>query len=82
MEFIGWKSEWTATNHWRYYFRPFVRWFIFLESTNFFKGKQLTIAGKLGAEPDIIINMYKALIEENSDIQVTLKPNFGKTTFI
>lgn len=28
-----------ATNHWRYYFRPFVRWFIFLESTNFFKGK-------------------------------------------
>ncbi|WP_342231056.1 ABC transporter permease, partial [Enterococcus faecalis] len=30
------------------------------------KEKQLTIAGKLGAEPDIIINMYKALIEENS----------------
>lgn len=46
------------------------------------KEKQLTIAGKLGAEPDIIINMYKALIEENSDIQVTLKPNFGKTTFL
>ncbi|MDP4345202.1 glycine betaine ABC transporter substrate-binding protein, partial [Escherichia coli] len=46
------------------------------------KEKQLTLAGKLGAEPDIIINMYKALIEENSDIQVTLKPNFGKTTFL
>ena len=82
MEFIGWKSEWAATNHWRYYFRPFVRWFIFWNQQTSSKEKQLTIAGKLGAEPDIIINMYKALIEENSDIQVTLKPNFGKTTFI
>ena len=44
------------------------------------KEKQLTIR-QIRAEPDIIINMYKALIEENSDIQVTLKPNFGKTTF-
>ena len=44
--------------------------------------KSLTIAGKLGAEPDIIINMYKELIEENSDIQVNLKANFGKTTFL
>lgn len=44
--------------------------------------KTITIAGKLGAEPDIIINMYKELIEENSDIQVELKPNFGKTSFL
>ncbi|EOT49575.1 MULTISPECIES: ABC transporter permease/substrate-binding protein [Enterococcus] len=44
--------------------------------------KQITIAGKLGAEPDILINMYKELIEENSDIKVNLKPNFGKTTFL
>lgn len=44
--------------------------------------KQLTIAGKLGSEPDIIINMYKELIEENSDIKVNLKPNFGKTSFL
>ncbi|MHC5216538.1 ABC transporter permease/substrate-binding protein [Enterococcus sp. LJL128] len=42
----------------------------------------ITIAGKLGAEPDIIINMYKELIEENSDVHVELKPNFGKTTFL
>lgn len=44
--------------------------------------KQLTIAGKLGSEPDIIINMYKELIEETSDIKVNLKPNFGKTSFL
>lgn len=44
--------------------------------------KQITVAGKLGAEPDILINMYKELIEENSDIKVNLKPNFGKTTFL
>ncbi|MCA5012020.1 MULTISPECIES: ABC transporter permease/substrate-binding protein [unclassified Enterococcus] len=44
--------------------------------------KEITIAGKLGAEPDIIINMYKELIENNSDIHVNLKTNFGKTSFL
>lgn len=44
--------------------------------------RQLTIAGKLGSEPDIIINMYKELIEENTDIKVNLKTNFGKTSFL
>ncbi|MDR2833991.1 MAG: ABC transporter permease/substrate-binding protein [Streptococcaceae bacterium] len=44
--------------------------------------KQITIAGKLGAEPDILINMYKLLIEAHSDIQVTLKENFGNTSFL
>ncbi|WP_073507731.1 ABC transporter permease/substrate-binding protein [Streptobacillus notomytis] len=44
--------------------------------------KILVIAGKLGAEPEIIINMYKLLIEEESDINVELKPNFGKTNFL
>lgn len=44
--------------------------------------RQLTIAGKLGSEPDIIINMYKQLIEENTDIKVNLKTNFGKTSFL
>ena len=42
---------------------------------------QITIGGKLGAEPSILINMYKDLIEANSDIKVNLKPNFGDTTF-
>lgn len=43
----------------------------------------ITIAGKLGSEPEILINMYKELIE-NSDkhTNVELKPNFGKTTFL
>ena len=44
---------------------------------------KITIAGKLGSEPDILINMYKQLIEENNPrAQVMLKPNFGKTSFL
>lgn len=42
----------------------------------------LVIAGKLGPEPEILINMYKQLIEANSSLKVTVKPNFGKTTFL
>ncbi|MGL5900040.1 MAG: glycine betaine ABC transporter substrate-binding protein, partial [Lactobacillaceae bacterium] len=43
----------------------------------------ITIAGKLGSEPEILINMYKELIEDgDSHIKVVLKPNFGKTTFL
>lgn len=42
----------------------------------------LTVAGKLGVEPEIIMNMYKLLIEEESDLNVAVKPNFGKTTFV
>ncbi|MBJ8325498.1 glycine betaine ABC transporter substrate-binding protein [Streptococcus pacificus] len=44
--------------------------------------KEIIIAGKLGPEPEILSNMYKELIEDKSDITVTLKPNFGKTTFL
>ena len=45
--------------------------------------QKITIAGKLGSEPDILINMYKQLIEENNPrAQVALKPNFGKTSFL
>lgn len=44
--------------------------------------QELTIAGKLGSEPDILINMYKELIEDQTDISVELKKNFGKTTFL
>jgi osmoprotectant transport system permease protein len=43
----------------------------------------ITIAGKLGSEPDILINMYKQLIEQdNPRVHVQLKENFGKTTFL
>ena len=44
--------------------------------------ENLVIAGKLGPEPEILMNMYKLLIEENSDMTVTVKPNFGKTDFL
>ncbi len=44
--------------------------------------KKIVIAGKLGAEPEIIINMYKILIEDEMDIKVEIKPNFGKTSFL
>jgi osmoprotectant transport system permease protein len=42
----------------------------------------LVIAGKLGSEPEILINMYKLLIEEHTDLEVDLKPGFGKTSFV
>ena len=44
--------------------------------------ENLVIAGKLGPEPEILMNMYKLLIEDNSDMTVTVKPNFGKTDFL
>ncbi|VEF49810.1 glycine betaine/L-proline ABC transporter binding protein [Bacillus freudenreichii] len=46
------------------------------------KKNELVIAGKLGSEPEILINMYKVLIEENTDLQVELKPGLGKTSFL
>lgn len=53
-----------------------------LNQSNLFAKERIVIAGKLGSEPDITINMYKLLIEENSDSIVELKPNFGKTSFL
>ncbi|MFD2617578.1 ABC transporter permease/substrate-binding protein [Terrilactibacillus laevilacticus] len=44
--------------------------------------KQIVIAGKLGSEPEILINMYKLMIEQDTDITVQLKPGLGKTTFV
>lgn len=58
---------------------------IILVSLSPFKSKankKLVLAGKLGAEPEILINMYKELIEDETDIKVELKPNFGKTSFL
>ncbi|GAB3796799.1 ABC transporter permease/substrate-binding protein [Virgibacillus kimchii] len=42
----------------------------------------LVIGGKLGAEPEILINMYKLLIEEESDLTVDLEPGLGRTAFV
>lgn len=44
--------------------------------------KQLVIGAKLGAEPEILINMYKLLIEDDTDLTVELKPGLGKTSFV
>lgn len=47
------------------------------------KPEKIVVAGKLGSEPDILINMYKDLIEqEDSNAQVELKNNFGETSFL
>lgn len=44
---------------------------------------KIVIAGKMGSEPDILIHMYKDLIiNEEPRAAVTLKPNFGGTTFL
>ncbi|MFD2612399.1 ABC transporter permease/substrate-binding protein [Paenibacillus gansuensis] len=45
-------------------------------------GGNLVIGGKLGSEPEILINMYKLLIEQESDLKVELKPGLGKTSFV
>ncbi|WP_207369237.1 osmoprotectant update ABC transporter permease/substrate-binding subunit OpuFB [Heyndrickxia coagulans] len=44
--------------------------------------KTIVIAGKLGSEPEILDNMYKLLIEENTDLKVKLKTGLGDTTFV
>ncbi|GAE93190.1 L-proline glycine betaine binding ABC transporter protein ProX [Gracilibacillus boraciitolerans JCM 21714] len=42
----------------------------------------LVIGGKLGTEPEILINMYQLLIEEETDLEVELEPSLGKTSFL
>src|SRR5690625_4897743 len=42
----------------------------------------LVIGGKLGAEPEILINMYQILIEDETDLKVQLEPGLGKTSFV
>ncbi|AKS67696.1 glycine/betaine ABC transporter permease [Staphylococcus schleiferi] len=46
------------------------------------KGEKITIAGKLGTEPSIITNMYKILIEDQTDYTVDVKDGMGKTSFL
>lgn len=52
----------------------------FLINSN--KQADLVIGGKLGSEPAILINMYKILIEEETDLKVDLEPGLGKTAFV
>ncbi|WP_028595003.1 ABC transporter permease/substrate-binding protein [Paenibacillus assamensis] len=51
-------------------------------SLGFQPQKDLVIGGKLGAEPELLMNMYKLLIEENTSLNVELKPNMGGTSFV
>ena len=60
----------------------FVCLFGSISSFNNTKKDKLIISGKLGSEPEILINMYKILIEENSKLGVELKPGLGKTSFV
>ncbi|MFC4023041.1 ABC transporter permease/substrate-binding protein [Oceanobacillus longus] len=46
------------------------------------KQAELVIGGKMGSEPEILINMYKLLIEEETELTVSLEPNLGKTAFV
>lgn len=46
------------------------------------KKDEIVIGGKLGAEPNILIHMYKLLIEEETDLNVKLKPGLGKTVMV
>ncbi|OHR96493.1 ABC transporter permease/substrate-binding protein [Staphylococcus sp. HMSC36A02] len=46
------------------------------------KGDTITLAGKLGSEPSIITNMYKILIEDETDDTVDVKDGMGKTSFL
>ncbi|OZU90210.1 glycine/betaine ABC transporter permease [Virgibacillus indicus] len=52
----------------------------FLINSN--KQADLVIGGKLGSEPAILINMYKILIEEETDLEVELEAGLGKTAFV
>jgi osmoprotectant transport system permease protein len=44
--------------------------------------EDIVIGGKLGSEPEILINMYKLLIEHETDLNVELQPGLGKTSFV
>lgn len=44
--------------------------------------EDLRIAGKMGSEPEILMNVYKLLLENQSDLTAKVEPNFGRTSFV
>lgn len=47
------------------------------------KTETITVAGKMGGEPEILINLYKDVIEQDDpNINVVVKRNFGGTSFL
>lgn len=47
-----------------------------------FDKKEIMIVGKLGVELEILINMYKLVIEDEIDLKVNVKLNMGKMSFV
>ncbi|MFB4164228.1 ABC transporter permease/substrate-binding protein [Alteribacillus sp. JSM 102045] len=52
---------------------------VFAPLLSFNQKSELVIGGKVGAEPEIIANMYKHLIGEETNISVTVESGLGST---
>ncbi|GAA0477044.1 ABC transporter permease/substrate-binding protein [Alkalibacterium indicireducens] len=48
----------------------------------FGEDEDIVISGKQGVEPEVLMNIYKLLIEDQSDITAGVEPNFGQTNFV
>lgn len=46
------------------------------------RDSDISIAGKMGTEPSIITNMYKILIEEETEFRVRVRDGLGSTSFV
>lgn len=44
--------------------------------------EDIVLSGKLGSEPEILMNIYALLIEEETDLTTRVEPNFGRTQFV
>ena len=72
--------------NWKVIVISFMSLFIIFLAGNLVMNKQskkdkIVISGKLGTEPEILINMYKLLIEDEMNVDVELKSGFGNTSF-
>lgn len=72
--------------NWKVIVISFMSLFIIFFAGNLVMNKQskkdkIVISGKLGTEPEILINMYKLLIEDEMNVDVELKAGFGNTSF-
>jgi len=72
--------------NWKVIVISFISLFIIFFAGNSVMNKQskkdkIVISGKLGTEPEILINMYKLLIEDEMNVDVELKSGFGTTSF-
>ncbi|MBD5432516.1 MAG: ABC transporter permease/substrate-binding protein [Lactobacillus sp.] len=69
---------WGGTSVYQHYVKPHTE-----PKTTKVETKKIIIGGKMGTEPNLLIHMYKDLIEANDPhTKVELKPNFGTTNFL